>query len=62
MTGMIDLKGHRFEKRVIFLWIRWYLDTLLNDRNLEERIARNLEERIAKRGVAVDHANCIAGF
>ncbi len=54
MTGMIDLKGHRFEKRVIFLWIRWYLDTLLND--------RNLEERIAKRGVAVDHANCIAGF
>lgn len=54
MTGMIDLKGHRFEKRVIFLWVRWYLATPLND--------RNLEERIAKRGVAVDHAAVSLGF
>jgi len=51
---MIDLKGHRFEKRVIFLWVRWYLATPLND--------RNLEERIAKRGVAVDHAAVSLGF
>jgi putative transposase len=46
---MIDFKGHRFEKDVILLCVRWYLAYPLS--------YRNLEEMIRERGVEVDHSN-----
>src|SRR5512144_2396622 len=46
---MIDFKGHRFEKDLILLCVRWYLAYPLS--------YRNLEEMMAERGVAVDHSN-----
>lgn len=46
---MIDFKGHRFEKDIILLWVRWYLAYPLS--------YRNLEEMMAERGVEVDHSN-----
>lgn len=45
---MIDFKGHRFEKDIILLCVRWYLADPLSD--------RNLEDRMAARGVEVDHS------
>ena len=46
---MIDCKGHRYEKEIILLCVRWYLAYPLS--------YRNLEEMMAERGVAVDHTN-----
>lgn len=46
---MIDFKGHRFEKNIILICIRWYLAYPLS--------YRNLEEMMAERGVEVDHSN-----
>ena len=46
---MIDFKGHRFEKDIILLCVRWYLAYPLS--------YRNLEEMMAERGVEVDHSN-----
>jgi putative transposase len=46
---MIDFKGHRFEKNIILLCVRWYLAYSLS--------YRNLEEMMRERGVEVDHSN-----
>ena len=46
---MIDFKGHRFEKTIILLCVRWYLAYPLS--------YRNLEEMMEERGVRVDHSN-----
>jgi transposase-like protein len=46
---MIDFKGHRFEKQIILICVRWYLAYPLS--------YRNLEEMVAERGVQVDHTN-----
>src|SRR5512144_1337181 len=46
---MIDFKGHRFEKDIILLGVRWYLAYPLS--------YRNLEEMMEERGVVVDHSN-----
>src|SRR5512143_969509 len=46
---MIDFKGHRFEKDIILLCVRWYLAYPLS--------YRNLEEMMEERGVQVDHSN-----
>jgi hypothetical protein len=46
---MIDFKGHRFEKEIILICVRWYLAYPLS--------YRNLEEMMAERGVEVDHTN-----
>ena len=46
---MIDFKGHRFEKNIILVCVRWYLAYPLS--------YRNLEEMMRERGVAVDHSN-----
>src|SRR5512144_850946 len=46
---MIDFKGHRFEKDLILLCVRWYLAYPLS--------YRNLEEMMAERGAEVDHSN-----
>src|SRR5512146_2462899 len=46
---MIDFKGHRFEKDIILLGVRWYLAYPLS--------YRNLEEMMEERGVQVDHSN-----
>ncbi len=48
-TRMIDFKGHRFEKDIILLCVRWYLAYPLS--------YRNLEEMMEERGVDVDHSN-----
>src|SRR5512143_2129654 len=45
---MIDFNGHRFEKDLILLCVRWYLAYPLS--------YRNLEEIMEERGVEVDHA------
>src|SRR5574339_1107604 len=46
---MIDFKGHRFEKDIILLCVRWYLAYPLS--------YRNLEEMMEERGVQVDHSH-----
>src|SRR5512135_3069653 len=46
---MIDFKGHRFEKDIILLCVRWYVAYPLS--------YRNLEEMREERGVEVDHSN-----
>ena len=46
---MIDFKGHRFERDIILLCVRWYLAYPLS--------YRNLEEMMEERGVEVDHSN-----
>ena len=46
---MLDFKGHRFEKTIILLCVRWYLAYPLS--------YRNLEEMMEERGVRVDHSN-----
>jgi putative transposase len=46
---MIDFKGHRVEKDIILLCVRWYLAYPLS--------YRNLEEMMEERGVQVDHSN-----
>src|SRR5512135_2263841 len=46
---MINFKGHRFEKDIILLCVRWYLAYPLS--------YRTLEEMIEERGVEVDHSN-----
>jgi putative transposase len=46
---MIDFKGHRIEKDIILLCVRWYLAYPLS--------YRNLEEMMEERGVQVDHSN-----
>ena len=46
---MIDFKGHRFEKDIILLCVRWYLAYPLS--------YRNLKEMMLERGVEVDHSN-----
>lgn len=46
---MIDFKGHRFEKDIILLCVRWYLAYPLS--------YRNLETMMEERGVQVDHSN-----
>ena len=43
---MIDFKGHRFEKDIILLCVRWYVAYSLS--------YRNLEEMMEERGVVVD--------
>src|SRR5512143_453930 len=48
-TCMIDFKGHRFEKDIILLCVRWYVAYSLS--------YRNLEEMMEERGVVVDHSN-----
>ncbi len=45
----MDCKGHRYEKAMILLCVRWYLAHLLSD--------RNLEEMMVERSVAADHTN-----
>ena len=46
---MIDFQGHRLEKAIILLCVRWYLAYPLS--------YRNLEEMMEERGVPVDHSN-----
>lgn len=46
---MIDFKGHRFERDIILLCVRWYLAYPLS--------YRNLAEMMAERGVEVDPSN-----
>lgn len=46
---MINFKGHRFEKTVIPLCVRWYLAYPLSD--------RNLKDMMLERGVKGDHSN-----
>ncbi|MBU6529050.1 IS6 family transposase (plasmid) [Methylocystis sp. MJC1] len=46
---MIDFKGHRFEKTVILLCVRWYLAYPLS--------YRDLKDMMLERGVEVDHSN-----
>jgi putative transposase len=46
---MIGFKGHRFEKNIILLCVRWYLAYPLS--------YRNLEEMMEERGVRIDHTN-----
>jgi putative transposase len=46
---MIDFKGHRFEKDIILLGVRWYVAYPLS--------YRNLAEMMEERGVQVDHSN-----
>jgi putative transposase len=46
---MIDFKGHRIEKDIILLCVRWYLAYPLS--------YRNLEEMMEERGVRVNHSN-----
>lgn len=46
---MIDFKGHRFEKDIILLCVRWYLAYPLS--------YRNLAEMMEERGVEVDFSN-----
>lgn len=46
---MINFKGHRFEKEIILLCVRWYLAYPLS--------YRILEEMMAERGVKVNHSN-----
>lgn len=46
---MIDFKGHRFEKNIILLCVRWYLAYPLS--------YRDLEEMMRERGVEADHSN-----
>src|SRR5512144_2079083 len=46
---MIDFKGHRFEKDIILLCVRWYLAYPLS--------YQNLEEMMEGCGVQVDHSN-----
>ena len=46
---MIDFKGHRFEREIILLCVRWYLAYSLS--------YRNLKEMMAERGVTVDPSN-----
>jgi putative transposase len=45
---MIDFKGHRIEKDIILLCVRWYLAYPLS--------YRHLEEMMEERGVEVDHS------
>ena len=45
----MDCKGHRYEKEMILLCVRWYLAHLLS--------YRNLEETMVERSVAADHTN-----
>ncbi len=42
------LKGRHFDRSVILLCVRWYLDYSLS--------LRDLEEIMAERGISVDHA------
>jgi putative transposase len=46
---MIDFKGHRFEKDIILVCVRWYVAYPLS--------YRNLEEMMTEQGVQVDHTN-----
>jgi putative transposase len=46
---MINFKGHRIEKDIILLCVRWYLAYPLSYRHLEDNDGR--------RGVQVDHSN-----
>ncbi len=46
---MIDFKGHRFDKDIILLCIRWYLAYPLS--------YRNMKEMMAERGVHIDHTS-----
>ncbi len=46
---MIDFKGHRFERDIILLCVRWYLAYPLS--------YRNLAEMMEERGVEVDPSN-----
>ena len=48
-TCMIDFKGHRFERDIILLCVRWYLAYPLS--------YRNLKEMMEERGVRVNHSN-----
>jgi putative transposase len=46
---MIDFKGHRIEKDIILLCVRWYLAYPLSYRNQEEMMEES--------GIQVDHSN-----
>ena len=46
---MIDFKGHRFEKDIILVCVRWYLAYPLS--------YRNLEEMMEERGIEADHSS-----
>ncbi len=46
---LIDFKGHRFEKDIILLCVRWYLAYPLS--------YRNQKDMMLERGVEVDHSN-----
>jgi len=46
---MINFKGHRIEKTIILICLRWYLAYPFS--------YRNLEEMMAERGISVDHSN-----
>ena len=46
---MINFKGHRVEKEIILLCVRWYLAYPLS--------YRNLEEMMGEWGAPVDHSN-----
>ncbi len=42
---MIDFRGHRFEKDIILLCVRWYLAYPLSYRNLEEMMKERGERK-----------------
>jgi putative transposase len=45
----MNFSGHRFEKSIILLNVRWYLSYQLS--------YRNLSELMSERGISVDHTN-----
>jgi transposase-like protein len=46
---MISFKGHRYEKSLILMCVRWYLAYSIS--------YRSLEEMMTERGAFVDHTN-----
>ena len=52
---MIDFKGHRVEKDIILLWVRWYRAYPLSYRNLEDMMEeRGVQVRLKKRRDLLD--------
>lgn len=51
---MINFKGHRFEKDIILLCVRWYLGYRLS--------YRYLDEMMEERSMRVDHTNILSGL
>jgi hypothetical protein len=55
---MIDFKGHRFEKDIILICVRWYLAYPLSYRNLEEMMAERGASIVVRPGKAACSSGC----